>query len=272
MIRPVLTREQAEAEFEFYLGTHRPGWLWRHPSVGPMFVSHRRLRDYKTLPAAQCQWALDSGGFSELSLFGAWETTAEEYVEAVERYAREIGSLDWAAPMDWMCEPVMLAKTGLSVREHQERTVRNLLDLRERAPELPFIPVLQGWALDDYERCIDMYGVAGIDLREEPVVGVGSVCRRQATGEIEDIIRCIVERGISVHAFGVKVRGLANFADVLTSADSMAWSFQARRSPPLPFCREQHLNCANCIEYARRWRTRLLDGLTPQLRLEVGSR
>lgn len=41
----------------------------------------------------------------------------------------------------------MLARTGLTVREHQERTIANFLELRRIAPGLPFIPVLQGWAL-----------------------------------------------------------------------------------------------------------------------------
>jgi hypothetical protein len=204
---------------------------------------------------------LDSGGFTELSKYGRWKTTLPEYIEAVHRYREGIGRLDWAAPMDWMCEPQMLANTGLSVREHQERTVANLLELRSRAPEIAFIPVLQGWTLDDYEECITLYAQAGVDLTLEPVVGVGSVCRRQATGEIEDIIRCIAGHGINIHAFGVKARGLANFADVLTSADSMAWSFQARRSPPLPICEGLHKNCANCVVYAQRWRRRLVDSL-----------
>ena len=47
-----------------------------------------------------------------------------------------------------MCEPFMLAKTGLTVAEHQARTVANYLELRSLAPELPFVPVLQGWSLD----------------------------------------------------------------------------------------------------------------------------
>ena len=44
--------------------------------------------------------------------------------------------LEWAAPMDWMCEPAMLARTGLTVEDHQRRTVANFLELRERGPEL----------------------------------------------------------------------------------------------------------------------------------------
>ena len=52
----------------------------------------------------------------------------------------------WAAPQDWMCEPAIIAKTGLAVVEHQRRTVTNFLELQALAPDLPFIPVLHGWA------------------------------------------------------------------------------------------------------------------------------
>jgi hypothetical protein len=48
-----------------------------------------------------------------------------------------------------MCEPFMLAKTGLTVAEHQVRAVTNYLELRGLAPDLPFVPLLQGWSRDD---------------------------------------------------------------------------------------------------------------------------
>ena len=62
-----------------YIGSHEPSWLGR---VGvPLFISHRRLSRLKrTLPRAIAPWALDSGGFSELALFGGWKTTPIEYV------------------------------------------------------------------------------------------------------------------------------------------------------------------------------------------------
>ena len=124
---------------KFYLGTHEASWLgWVDV---PLFVSHRRLADRRRLPRARCDWALDSGGFTELALHGRWRTAVSEYVQAVARYAADIGRLEWAAPMDWMCEPSMLTATGLSVREHQQRIVANYLELRNRGP---FIPVLQG--------------------------------------------------------------------------------------------------------------------------------
>lgn len=144
----------------FFLGSHRPHWLSQTDIA--LFISDRQLRRYKTLPRALGPWALDSGGFTELSTQGSWAhgPSPAEYVMRVRRYADEIGGLVFAAPQDWMCEPAILhggqfagtrfAGTGLTVGEHQRRTVENFLELRELAPDLPFIPVLQGWSTSDY--------------------------------------------------------------------------------------------------------------------------
>lgn len=253
----------------FYLGTHKPEWLER--TWVPLFISHRRLRERVRLPRAWAPWALDSGGFTELSLHGQWETTPAAYVVAVRRYAAEVGNLAWAAPQDWMCEPFMLDKTGLTVADHQERTVANYLELRTLAPELPFVPVLQGWALADYHHCVELYDRAGVDLRAAPVVGLGSVCRRQATGEIEDIAHALAALGLRLHGFGVKTSGLTRYAEHLVSADSMAWSYDARRGARALGHEHLHKSCANCMVYAREWRERLLRRLRAvQLSLPVG--
>jgi hypothetical protein len=244
------------------LGTHQPGWLGA-VGVG-LFVSDRRLRGYRRLPVAAAEWALDSGGFTELSTYGTWANgpTPAQYAARVRRYRDEIGSLAWAAPQDWMCEPFITAKTGLTVAEHQARTVGNLLDLRTAAPDLPWVPVLQGWTVADYMACVDRYHDAGVDLAHEPLVGLGSVCRRQATGTPMEIVTTLRAVGITrLHGFGVKTSGLLRYGHLLTSADSMAWSFEARRAPALPECRPRHRNCANCRIYALAWRTRLLHRL-----------
>ena len=107
---------------------------------------------------------LGNGGFTELSMHGKWRFDERTYLAAVHRYATEIGHLDWAAPMDWMTENNVLARTGASLQTHQRRTVDNFLRLRDLGPELPIIPVLQGQSVDDYQRCADMYEQHGIDL------------------------------------------------------------------------------------------------------------
>lgn len=226
----------------------------------PLFVSHRRLLQQKSWPRALGAWALDSGGFTELHQYGEWRTSPGEYVEAIREYQDQIGNLEWAAPQDWMCEPFIITKTGLSVAEHQRRTIDNYLTLRTLDATLPFIPVLQGWTLDDYRRHADSYVQAGIDLTDEPLVGIGSVCRRQHTTEIATIVGAVASLGLRLHGFGIKTQGLDMFSKYLHSADSMAWSFNARRSQiRLPEC--SHNVCNNCIKYALWWRTQLLRPL-----------
>lgn len=253
-----------------YTGTHQPGWLWSGQADFRLFVSHRRLSRIRTLRPARVQWALDSGGFSELSLFGEWRTSPREYAEAVARYDREIGRLEWAAPQDWMCEPQITAKTGLTEAEHQRRTVANLLELGGLWPQFsdeddPFMPVLQAGPgnAGGYLRCAEMYEAAGIRLAGYPVVGVGTVCRIQDTALIGRVARALRPLDLALHWFGVKLSGLPGIwppeerADSLTSFDSMAWSYEARRMPALPGC-TGHKNCANCPKAARRWRDRVM--------------
>lgn len=226
----------------------------------PLFVSHRRLNRRGALerggklPEARTSWALDSGGFTELSLYGEWRTTPAAYIDAVRRYQESIGLLDWCAPQDWMVEPFMLAKTGLSVAEHQARTIASYAQLGEAG--LPVIPVLQGWTLADYHRHVDDYARAGLDLDAAPVVGLGSVCRRQASEEVAAIVWSLHERGLRLHGFGVKALGLDTYYAALSSCDSLAWSYNARRNPPHPDC--THESCQNCPRYAMRWRSRLI--------------
>jgi hypothetical protein len=243
----------------FFLGTHMPGWLGSLRV--PLFVSHRRLAGMRRLPVAATSWALDSGGFSELSLYGAWRTTPAAYAGAILRYRDEVGSLAWAAPQDWMCEPPIVAKTGRSVGFHQAATVASVLDLRERVGPL-VVPVLQGWALADYVACAERYREEGLDLTSEPVVGLGSVCRRQGTRAIAAIVTELAGYDLALHGFGIKTKGLGAYARYLASADSMAWSYAARRQAPMVGCR--HRSCANCSRWALRWREGVLRRVATQ--------
>ena len=253
------TQVAGSARFRFWLGTHQPGWL-RQTEV-PLFVSRRRLANRRRLPRALGPWALDSGGFSELSLHGRWTVTPAQYAEEVRRFSEEIGGLEWAAAQDWMCEDEILAKTRLSVPDHQALTVDNYLCLLDLAPDLPWMPVLQGRTLGDYLDHVEAYLRAGIDLVSQPLVGVGSICRRQQTLRAELILRWLADDGLRLHGFGFKTQGLRACADVLFSADSLAWSLNARKNAPLEECGGSHQSCANCLRYALRWRADLLGKL-----------
>lgn len=213
----------------FFLGTHEPSWLSR--ARVPLFISAVRLRARckRKLPRARVPWALDSGGFSVIQGPEGYPNTPEQYAAEVRRWSDCIGNLEWAAIQDWMCEKEKLALTGFTVEEHQRRTVQSWLDLRRLAPDLPWVPVLQGFTHAEYLRCVEMYADAGTDLTQLPTVGIGSVCRREDTKEAEVIIRDLAAKGIRLHGFGFKLGGLERCRDVLASADSLAWSFGARR-------------------------------------------
>lgn len=270
-------------QIHFFLGTHLPSWLAQSPV--PLFVSHSRLRGRRTLPRAIIPWALDSGGFTEVTQHLGYRDSPKVYAQAIRRYQEEIGQLQWAAPQDWMCEIYALGRTGLTTRQHQEKTVQNFLDLKSIDPTLPVIPVLQGYSDEnpppglmdrkqveevrarkgmrsDYRDCIDIYTSYGVDLRDYPLVGLGTVCRRQNLGtpvllSLDRQTYELQHAGVRFHGFGFKATGLEavegmhffgkqhGHRPLLGSADSMAWSFAARRDRGDP--RHPHKKCSSCL-------------------------
>ncbi len=258
----------------FYLGTHQPGWL-DHVDF-PLCVSHTRLSRDHILPEAREPVMIDSGAFSILQRYGYYpdhhsprrirQWSAEEYyVWSVRRYVREIGHVEVVWPQDHMCEPAIInggtfgrmrfAGTHLSVVEHQMRTIVNGMMLRDMAGEIPWRYVLQGFTRDDYVRCADMYDAAGVDLTREPLVGLGSICRRSATEEIGRVVAELHSMGIRLHGFGIKTTGLRKYGHLLTSADSMAWG---ERGSHVPGCSPTHATESNCLRFATAWRARLI--------------
>tara|TARA_Y100001936_G_scaffold210590_1_gene217485 strand:- start:816 stop:1577 length:762 start_codon:yes stop_codon:yes gene_type:complete len=248
-------------KMKFYLGIHQPSMIGK--SDIPMFVSINRLWGRKKKFPIHGDLAIDSGGFSQLRLNGQWTKTPQEYLNALNNLNQLGLFYEWAAPQDWMVEPFMLERTGLTIEDHQIRTVENYLELSESNPRI--IPVLQGWNIEDYFHCFELYESRGVDLRSEDIVGVGSVCRRQGQSDIEHIMRSLHSKGLKLHGFGVKTKGLERYSDCLTSVDSLAWSFEARYRPEnkcqLCINGSHRKNCANCLEYGIEWRSRILDRL-----------
>jgi hypothetical protein len=264
-----------------WLGTHELSWLERDDLAHvPWFVSRRRLLRRARFPQAKALWAMDSGAFTEASQYGRWTCTAAEYVEFVRRAAGEVGNLAWVAPMDLCCEPSVVEKVARTgwldsvVRtvpgmpdapafKHLMWTVRNFIELRtllDRPDDPHVIPVVQGWTLDDYEWCLQLYAMAGIDLTAELLVGIGSTCRRDADMAILAKVAWLGECGINrIHAFGVKSDAVTLVAHRVSSTDSMAWSYGARRrGKRVPGCDATHAHCGNCPVAALAWRERLL--------------
>lgn len=243
----------------FYLGTHQVDWLWK--TDVPLFISYHRIKKRKSsVKNTLCRWALDSGGFTELNKNGRWTISKEEYAEKALKLKEESNSMDFAAVQDWMCEPVVRRKTGLSVEEHQRLTCESYLDLYGLAPSVKWAPVIQGWEFQDYVSHVSMWRDFGVDLSQLDVVGLGSVCRRQDTWMAEDLVRELSGFRIKLHLFGFKQGGLLRCHEHAASSDSMAWSFSARkRNIRMEGC--THKTCANCLKWALKWREELMASI-----------
>lgn len=219
----------------FFVGLHQPADA-RHFDL--VCISINRLRHRKK--RVECGEVLvDSGAFTELNLHGGYRHAVEEYAAELYRL-NSTGVVEIAAAVaqDYMCEPFMLAKTGLTIDDHQRLTVNRydaLIAELDRLfggkPLFPVMPVLQGYAPSDYVRHVEMYGDR---LKPRMWVGVGSVCKRNGDPEaIVEVLTAIhrVRSDLLLHGFGVKQTALMHpgVRDLLYSADSMAWSFAARR-------------------------------------------
>ena len=73
-------------------------------------------------------------------------------------------------------------------------------------------------------------------------------------------MRSLAARGYKLHACGVKVLGLARYADAIASSDSASWSLRGRH---MPGCTSTHRSESNCLRFALDWHTRLLATLAP---------
>jgi hypothetical protein len=211
----------------FYVGLHQPSDAKRFDHA---FVSVNRIRGRKKAIGAGA-WIMDSGAFTEIATHGCYRSSVAEYAAEINRWADD-PTLVAAVAQDYMCEPFILAKTGLTVEEHQKLTIERydaLVDLVD--PRIYIMPVLQGYTVADYLRHLEMYGDR---LKRYAYVGVGSICKRNADiGQIEQILTAIkrCRSDLRLHGFGLKTTALSSWVvrDCLHSADSMAWSFAARR-------------------------------------------
>lgn len=213
---------------EFYVGLHQPSDA-KH--FARACISTKRLAARKA-HIGDCRVTVDSGGFTEVTQYGCYRHGVEEYAAEIARL-ESVANIDCVVAQDYMCEPFALGKTGLTIIEHQRLTVERYAALRELVPErIHVMPVLQGFAPEEYARHIEMYG----DLLTPGMwVGVGSVCKRQGKPEaIVAVLRAIKASrpDLRLHGFGVKLTALKVRAvhDLLHTADSMAWSFHARKN------------------------------------------
>ena len=243
---------------KFYLGTHRPRWLAALDV--PLFVSRRTLAPLRTPPRARAPWALDSGGFTELTLHGRWTVSAADYAREVRRLRAEVGLMEWAAPQDWMAKPAIEGTHGPERRRAPAPHARQppgAARARARSAVDAGPPGVVGGRLPATRRAVRR-------RRHRPPARAARRRRIGLPPPVERARRDRSSRRSPPRAFGCtgSASRRAAYAQArahLASADSLAWSLHARFHPPL--AGHPHKTCANCCEFALEWREELLSTL-----------
>lgn len=202
--------------------TRRKGWPeWRGWNLAPLRNAH-----------GLASLSLDSAGFVAMARYGGYPWATDDYLTLAACYP-----FRWFASMDYCVEPEV-ARDREEVLDRISRTIRANFDCRagarERGIEHRLIPVIQGRRPEDYERCLD--GLA-LDFRHVRLIGVGSMCRRPASGPegliaVLDHLDRILPKGVMLHGFGVKGTALSQLKGLehrVASTDSQAYGQAARQ-------------------------------------------
>jgi hypothetical protein len=190
-------------EVKFYVGLHQPSDA-RH--FEQACISINRLLTRRQ--AITARLLVDSGAFSELSIHGRYRHAPSVYADQLRRLGG-VAAIDVVVAQDYMCEPWIVAKTGLSVAEHQRLTIERYDALM--AEGLPYLvmPVLQGYMPHEYQAHVRAYGDR---LKPGMWVGVGSICKRNGDpAGVRRVLRAIreVRPDLELHGFGLKITTLS---------------------------------------------------------------
>lgn len=212
----------------FYVGLHQPSDAHRFQRC----CIHIARLETRRKPLGCEEVLIDSQAFMKLKLHGCYPEPPEAYARKVER-AAQLAARVTAVTEDYMCEPFVLAHTGLTLADHQRLTIERYDAIRAALdPSIYLMPVLQGYHPREYADHIRQYGAR---LGTGAWVGVGSVCKRNNDpSTIRAVLLAIKQErpDLRLHGFGIKITALASptVRQLLDTADSLAWSYNARRN------------------------------------------
>ncbi len=198
-----------DTPFSFFVGLHQPADAAHFDRC---CISIHRLRS--RLKPLRCPSVMvDSGAFTILAKHGCYPESVWVYALQLYRlHTLGIVKIAIACAQDYMCEPKMLERTGLTIADHQRLTIERydalvaaLTLLFDGPCPFPVMPVLQGFSVDEYLSHIHQYGAR---LTPGMWVGVGSVCKRQGDAAvIEELLTAIkgARPDLRLHGFRCEI-------------------------------------------------------------------
>lgn len=173
---------------------------------------------------------LDSGGFSFFSKYSEYPFSMEDYIHWIKGMQdANKQKVKYVAILDYPCEPEINRKAFSTNQERIEATVRNATKcLRYDISPAKWIPVLQGYTVDEYLHCLKLYKDQNLYL---DYIAIGSMCRRNDLNQIHKILKAIKEEtDAKIHLFGLTIKALEYIPiyDLIDSCDTIGYSFQCK--------------------------------------------
>lgn len=168
---------------------------------------------------------IDSGGFTAARRWGRYPWSVQQYADFVAAVSRDV-ALDFCAIMDYACEPSVNREIYRSNKERIKATIRNESECFRVAPDLPWLPVLQGDTLE--ERAFDIAIRRRMGMLPGEHAGIGSMCGRGRAGAVETILFYRDQLpGVKFHCFGMHIQALDDdfCFDAVRSWDSYGWNW-----------------------------------------------
>jgi hypothetical protein len=161
-----------------------------------------------------------------MNIYGDYPFRPDEYLALIFHYRPTL-----AACLDYPCEPDIARGCYLQSNIDRIEAGIDYADyLLGWTSQTQFLPVIQGYTLDEYAYSIELLARRGL-LRD--YMAIGSMCRRWDLSQLQEtmtaIYRLVCEAGITMpklHWFGLKLQALSDpiCRPLIYSCDSAAWS------------------------------------------------
>lgn len=254
----------------------------------------------------ELDWALDSAGFTAMlqwarkgtqpGIAGIYPWTLSQYITLAS-----MTSPSWWSQVDFCVENEIAGnQSDVDYRVNAtatllEATLRFMYEWQNELAKScsstvvanllkPPVPILQGYSVGDYLRCLDMMSAVWDRwtpwLAAPKLIGLGSVCRRHLHHPQHGLFPILMglegnlPTGSRLHLFGVKGTCLEEIKHLpwIASTDSMSWDFSSR-------VKARQARCSNTIQHRStemsRWMTAAAKRIAPahgdQLRLGLAA-
>jgi hypothetical protein len=176
--------------------------------------------------------AADSGGFVATKIWGDYRYNLTQYANWLSTF-----NPDWAAMMDYCCEPEITGQNDGIIRQRQDRTTANAWEAwwRYQDVEWAWVPTIQGWNVQDYIHHANELKPLIYAMRRHyrqignPYfrVGIGTLCNRANSEMIQQVVKAVrwTLGDVPLHLWGVKLKAVHPklAAQGVVSVDSAAY-------------------------------------------------